>query len=128
MMKSISILVSLLGVICITARPGKAASAGKVRIYRGVEPRVTSIGVGETGRLLSDGRLDPDEYRISDARVSDTKYLPRAGKRLSRELRLAREELRKSEKTGSSNVVSSYVSRIGREEIKQRKKERLLLF
>ena len=127
MMKRAGVLISFLALAGAAARSGEAAFAPKVGTYRGRAPRVTSIGTGPAERLRAGGSLDPDEYRITDARISDARYLSREGKRLRREMRLER-EIRGAERAGRSRIVPGYRGRIGREEIKQRKKERLLLF
>jgi len=128
MMKHASVLMSLLLLAGATVQSAEAAAARAVVRYRVRVPRVTSLGTGPMERLRSGGRLDPDEYRISNARISDAKYLPGDAKRLRRELRLEKESLRGSERTGRSSIVSSYRGQMGRTEIKKRKKKRSLLF
>jgi len=127
MMKHAGVLISSLLLAGAAVRSADAAAL-KVETYRVRAPRVTSLGTGPIERFRSGGRLDPDEYRIRDARISDARYLPGEAKRLRRELRLNRESLRESERTGRSRSVSASGGRTGRGGIKQRKKERLLLF
>ena len=128
MMKHARVLMSFFLLAGAAVQSAVAAAARAVVRYRVRVPRATSLGTGPMQRLRSGGRLDPGEYRIGNARISDAKYLPGEAKRLRRELRLKRESLRESERTGRQRSVSSSGGGTGRAATKQRKKERLLLF